>query len=121
MGSLKEIAIKGGSHIDKVGTPMTITFNQQGELNKFDYGIDTESDSAPNLYVEFPDTNTHMQIRLILGYQCPQTRAPYGLTTDNTQEEGKLSAYDGPSIIFKEFSKIRTTVVFSATHMVSHQ
>jgi flagellar hook-basal body protein len=105
-----EVTIKGGvikrndasgAVMDGTGTPMIISFNQNGQLNLFDYGERTESNLSPKLYIEWTDPNINsapLDVALILGRG--KGSSPTAWTgIPEPLAEGNLTAYDGNSLI----------------------
>ncbi|MBH1990045.1 MAG: hypothetical protein I8H80_02595 [Alphaproteobacteria bacterium] len=80
---------------------MIISFNQLGQLNLCDYGQATESNIAPELYIEWNDVSINSEpqtIKLNLGKG--KGASPTAWTgTPEPVAEGNLSAYDGNSLI----------------------
>jgi flagellar hook protein FlgE len=90
-----------GAEIGGAGQKMIVTFNEQGQLNLFDYNQPTESDVAPNLYVEWTDATINaapLDITFKLGKGKGLTPTTWGGTPD-TAATGNLSSFDGPSLI----------------------
>jgi hypothetical protein len=107
-----------GSSLDDSGTPMVITFNKCGELSSFDYGQPTEGPFAPLLYLELPAKP--IRIKLNMGHGMKKGLHPTYIDGSDSQEEGKLSAYDGPSLIIQEWSFFDYTLNFSHKQIRSH-
>lgn len=91
-----------GASIDGEGQKMIVTFNQAGQLNLCDYGGPSESDTAPNLYIEWEEgsgiNSTPLDVSLKLGRGKGQSATSWSGAADPSAE-GNLTAYDGTSII----------------------
>lgn len=98
-----------GERIDRTGVPMVVTFDERGELSKFDFGQPTETDFAPNLHIQFEDDA--MQLCLDLGQRHRDDSLLIESSSNVKPVKGILSAYEGSSLIWQEFSKIESTLV----------
>ncbi|QOL19380.1 flagellar hook-basal body complex protein [Candidatus Bodocaedibacter vickermanii] len=90
-----------GAVIDLLGVPMIVSFNQLGQLNLCDYGQATESNIAPELYIEWNDVSINSEpqtIKLNLGKGKRSSPTVWARASDS-MAEGNLTAYDGNSLI----------------------
>jgi flagellar hook protein FlgE len=90
-----------GTTMDDTGAPMIVTFNENGQSNLFDLGQTTESDIAPNLYVEWTDPTINsepLMTKLNLGRGKGMNPTSWTGIPDSLAE-GKLTSYDGNSLI----------------------
>lgn len=89
-----------GTALDATCTPLIISFNEIAQLNLFDYGQPTESDIAPQLYVEWSDPQINsdpVMTKLNLGRGKEMSRTAWAGTPDSSAE-GKITAYDRNSL-----------------------
>ncbi len=97
-------ADSSGVEIDANGTPMIVTFNQNGQLNLFDYGQTTVSDTPPKIYLDPFDTRyskASQVIQLKWGQGAGGTKG-FSRYLAKDHVKSRLSSYDG-------FSKIQWT------------
>jgi len=89
-----------GDIVGAGGNPMIITFNQDGQLNLFDYGQPAEADKPSKLYIEWanPDIDSSdLNIDFKLG-QGKGAGSANAALVPNPAAEGKLTAYNGNSL-----------------------
>ncbi len=87
--------------LDGTGSEMVVTFNQNGQVNLFDYGGPAESDMAPRIDIAWTDPTLN-SAPLSMEVNLGQGRGGNPTTwagIPNPVPEGAITAYDGNSLI----------------------
>lgn len=91
------------------GASLTVTFDANGHLQRFDSGQPTESNIPPELYIELPSSSSpSITIKWDVGKES------------NDGQEKHLTAYDGSSGITDEWSEEENTLNFNTLNRIHY-